>query len=238
MHLVKAAVFDSADKMTKLGEQSQQIGDIIEVIDDIAEQTNLLALNAAIEAARAGEHGKGFAVVADEVRKLAERSGKATKEIANLVMIIQKGTEVAVKSMEVGTNQVEKGVGTAQSAGRALTEIVQMVNQSGTEIQAVVASMEEINSSSQEVQKSTTNVAAIVEQNSAATEQMAAGSREVSTAVNDMSHIVQESSVATQQVSTSMEEVNASAMEIVDAAQALQTMADKLRNIVSCFKLG
>ncbi|MFZ3172924.1 MAG: methyl-accepting chemotaxis protein [Carboxydocellales bacterium] len=238
MHLVKAAVFDSADKMTKLGEQSQQIGEIIEVIDEIAEQTNLLALNAAIEAARAGEHGKGFAVVADEVRKLAERSGKATKEIANLVMIIQKGTEVAVKSMEVGTNQVEKGVGTAQSAGRALTEIVQMVNQSGTEIQAVVASMEEINISSQEVQKSTTNVAAIVEQNSAATEQMAAGSREVSTAVNDMSHIVQESSVATQQVSTSMEEVNASAMEIVDAAQALQTMADKLRNIVSCFKLG
>lgn len=238
MQLVKAAVFDSADKITKLGEQSQQIGEIIEVIDDIAEQTNLLALNAAIEAARAGEHGKGFAVVADEVRKLAERSGKATKEIADLVMMIQKGTEVAVKSMEVGTNQVEKGVGTAQSAGRALTEIVQMVNQSGTEIQAVVAGMEEINFSSQEVQKSTTNVAAIVEQNSAATEQMAAGSREVSTAVNDMTHIIQDSSVATQQVSASMEEVNASAMEIADAAQDLQTMADKLRNIVSCFKLG
>lgn len=177
MQLVKAAVFDSADKITKLGEQSQQIGEIIEVIDDIAEQTNLLALNAAIEAARAGEHGKGFAVVADEVRKLAERSGKATKEIADLVMMIQKGTEVAVKSMEVGTNQVEKGVGTAQSAGRALTEIVQMVNQSGTEIQAVVAGMEEINFSSQEVQKSTTNVAAIIEQNSAATEQMAAQQR-------------------------------------------------------------
>jgi methyl-accepting chemotaxis protein len=100
-----------------LGEHSQQIGEIIQVIDDIAEQTNLLALNAAIEAARAGEHGKGFAVVADEVRKLAERSSKATKEIAELITNIQKLTAGAVKAMEEGTGEVEQGVSLAVDAG-------------------------------------------------------------------------------------------------------------------------
>ncbi|MBI4733885.1 MAG: methyl-accepting chemotaxis protein, partial [Rubrobacteridae bacterium] len=100
MHRIKSSVLDTAYKIETLGEKSSQIGEIIEVINDIAEQTNLLALNAAIEAARAGEHGKGFAVVADEVRKLAERSARATGEIADLIKSIQEETMDAVQTME------------------------------------------------------------------------------------------------------------------------------------------
>ena len=109
MERIKLTVEQASIKVTELGAKSDQIGAIVETIDDIAEQTNLLALNAAIEAARAGEQGKGFAVVADEVRKLAERSSRATKEIAALIGEVQPGTEEAVKAMTAGAAEVEHG---------------------------------------------------------------------------------------------------------------------------------
>jgi methyl-accepting chemotaxis protein len=132
MQRIRAAVQTTGKKIKGLGERSLEIGAIIEVINEIATQTNLLALNAAIEAARAGEQGKGFAVVADEVRKLAERSARATKDITGLIKGIQVETSEAVTVMEEGTREVEEGTKLADQAGAALREIEQIVKQTAT----------------------------------------------------------------------------------------------------------
>jgi methyl-accepting chemotaxis protein len=129
MQRIRATVQSTGKKIKGLGERSLEIGAIIEVINEIATQTNLLALNAAIEAARAGEQGKGFAVVADEVRKLAERAARATKDITGLIKGIQVETSEAVIVMEEGTREVEEGTKLADQAGAALREIEQIVQQ-------------------------------------------------------------------------------------------------------------
>jgi methyl-accepting chemotaxis protein len=129
MQRIRAAVQTTGKKIKGLGERSLEIGAIIEVINEIATQTNLLALNAAIEAARAGEQGKGFAVVADEVRKLAERAARATKDITGLIKGIQVETSEAVTVMEEGTREVEEGTKLADQAGSALREIQEIVKQ-------------------------------------------------------------------------------------------------------------
>ncbi|RMD48964.1 MAG: methyl-accepting chemotaxis protein, partial [Ignavibacteria bacterium] len=124
MDLIAEVVENSSKIVERLGDSSSRIGEIIEVIDEIADQTNLLALNAAIEAARAGEHGRGFAVVADEVRKLAERTTKATTEIADMIKQIQSETEIAVSSIKKGNIEVEKGASLAYEAGDSLSKIL------------------------------------------------------------------------------------------------------------------
>jgi methyl-accepting chemotaxis protein len=237
MERIKQSVFDTANKIKELGEHSQQIGEIIQVIDDIAEQTNLLALNAAIEAARAGEHGKGFAVVADEVRKLAERSGKATKEIADLITNIQRGTENAVKAMEIGTGEVETGARLAHDAGLALEEIVQQVKQAVDQIEGISAASEEMAASSNEVIKAIDNVSAITEENTAATEQMTASSNQVMNAMQNIAAISEESGAAAEEVSASTEELNASTEEIASAAGNLKKMAVELQQLIKKFKV-
>jgi len=123
MNVISEVVERAANCIHRLGERSAQIGEIISVIDDIADQTNLLALNAAIEAARAGEHGRGFAVVADEVRKLAERTSQATREVAKTIQTIQEETQEAVVAMDESRKEVEKGKELAKSSGEALQEI-------------------------------------------------------------------------------------------------------------------
>jgi twitching motility protein PilJ len=132
MQRIRATVQSTGKKIKGLGERSLEIGAIIEVINEIATQTNLLALNAAIEAARAGEQGKGFAVVADEVRKLAERAARATKDITGLIKGIQVETSEAVTVMEEGTREVEEGTKLADQAGSALREIEQIVQQTAS----------------------------------------------------------------------------------------------------------
>jgi methyl-accepting chemotaxis protein len=143
-------VTGSAQVVGELGRKGDEIGQIIAVINDIADQTNLLALNAAIEAARAGEHGRGFAVVADEVRKLAERTTKATEQVGASIKEIQTGTSAAVQRMDSGAARVKRGVDLARSAGDALTSIVASAQQQATAVSEIAQNIEQINAVSQQ----------------------------------------------------------------------------------------
>lgn len=127
MHEIAAAVDESARIVQELGERSKEIGSIVEVISGIAEQTNLLALNAAIEAARAGEHGRGFAVVADEVRKLAENSQQSVQKIGTIIGTIQETTDKAVVTMQTGYQRVHEGRSNVEATGNSFSEIVKMI---------------------------------------------------------------------------------------------------------------
>jgi methyl-accepting chemotaxis protein len=188
MNRVAAVVRKSAETVLALGKSSDAIGEIIQVIEDIADQTNLLALNAAIEAARAGEQGRGFAVVADEVRKLAERTTKATKEIALMIKQIQKDTEGAVASMKKGTDEVERGKQLADKAGQSLSQII---------------------NGAEEVVSMVTRVAAASEEQSGAAEQ-------ISTNVEAISNVIQESAAGVQQIAATAEDLNKLTISLQD----------------------
>jgi methyl-accepting chemotaxis protein len=151
MARIASRVQDSAKTVESLGASSDQIGAIIGTIEDIADQTNLLALNAAIEAARAGEQGRGFAVVADEVRALAERTTKATKEIGSMIQSIQSETKAAVLSMEEGVQEVERGTGDAARSGQALHEILAKVSEVTGQINQIATAAEEQTATTAEI---------------------------------------------------------------------------------------
>ena len=167
MQRIHQSVTQSAQVIQSLGATSAQIGGIVQTIDEIAGQTNLLALNAAIEAARAGEAGRGFAVVADEVRKLAERCTAATKDIGSLIADIQSQTAQAVSAMETGTREAAAGTQLAGEAGGALERIQAVVQEMSGRVLAISAASEEMNASAQEVSQTISEVAAVVEESSA-----------------------------------------------------------------------
>lgn len=182
MNEISVAVQKSGETVLELGKSSDKIGEIVQVIDDIADQTNLLALNAAIEAARAGEQGRGFAVVADEVRKLAERTTKATKEIALMIKQIQKDTSGAVESMKQGQEEVEKGKQLALKSGKSLEEIIHSTNKVADIITQVAAASEEQSSASEQISKNIEGISSV-------TNESASGIQQIAQATEDLSRL-------------------------------------------------
>ncbi|WMW25556.1 methyl-accepting chemotaxis protein [Methanolobus sediminis] len=206
MDSIKEATGESSNVIMQLDGKSKQIGEIVNLITNIADQTNLLALNAAIEAARAGEHGRGFAVVADEVRKLAEDSGNAAKQISTLISEIQEGTQNAVTSMQQGSEEVELGAAALQEAASIIQSVVESGNTIANMVQDIAAAAQEQSASIEEVTSSVEEVSAISEESAAGTE---------------------EASAAVQEQTATMQELSRSAEDLSSLAGEMKAVVDK-----------
>jgi methyl-accepting chemotaxis protein len=234
---IRSVVADAATKVEQLGKLGEKIGAVVETIDDIAEQTNLLALNAAIEAARAGEHGRGFAVVADEVRKLAERSQRETRAIADLIRDVQAGTRDAVQAMVTGSGKVEAGTQKADQAGVALTEILEAIEAMVDRVNAIAAAAQEMTTASQGVVDAMGSISAIVEESSAATEEMAAQAGQVSESIQSIASAAEQSSGASREVSASADEMSAQVADVSQQAEILAQTAAEVRSLLAQFRV-
>ena len=209
MREIQAVVDGATEIVRKLGERTKEIHQIVNVITNIAQQTNLLALNAAIEAARAGEHGRGFAVVADEVRKLAEGSGRAAAQISVLVDQIDTETRKAVDQMESGAKDVSTGA---------------------TVIDSALASLEDIAATIEET-------AAMVQEITAATEEQKASAEKIVRAVDEVAKIAEDTSAASEETAISTESLTASMQEMTSSAQELARLSGLMQNSVERFIL-
>ncbi len=234
---ISESLNQAAKQVTSMAEQTHQVGQILEVIRGIADQTNLLALNAAIEAARAGEHGRGFAVVADEVRKLAEGSSRSVDQISAIIDRIDTGSRESVLAMERVVKVAASSSELAVQAGTALSEILEMVKQTRSNIGAVRASAERIAASTNQTMQSISNLSALTEEYTAATEEMAASSAEVQGGMSTISLISGESEKAIQAAAQRVGEMGSANQRIAGTAQDLLASVDALESLVSQFQV-
>ncbi len=252
MGRIKQNVGIAAERIAALGQMGDAIGTIVETIDQIAEQTNLLALNAAIEAARAGEHGRGFAVVADEVRKLAERSTVATSEVSSLIYKVRQGVEESVEAMTASSREMADGAARSTEAGTALQQILAAAKSVAAEVENVSAISEQMAASVEEVDAIIETVRQLSDANTRVVEGMVSGADRVSSAIASVASVSEESAAGAQEMSASAEEVAASTQNVsaaveeqtasiqeVNASSAeLSTMASKLKELVALFTLN
>lgn len=196
MGAIREAVMSSSAIVDELGRRSDEIGQIIAVINDIADQTNLLALNAAIEAARAGEHGRGFAVVADEVRKLADRTTEATGEVAKTIRAIQEETKRAVAQMDEGGTRVQSGVERAGIAGEALQKITSRTRDVASMIASIAAAAEQQSSAGAQISRGIESISAVTAQATAGASQAASAAEALSGKAEELRRLVGQFKVA------------------------------------------
>lgn len=208
MESINQQMLQLAEMIAVLGQRSQEVEEIVSVIRGIAGQTNLLALNAAIEAARAGEHGRGFAVVADEVRKLAEESSQSAQQISDMVQSIQADTEAAVASMNGTTAEVRKGMNTVAEAGKSFEQIQRAVGDVNGQVQEVSAAVQQISAETEQVVQSIATIDEIAASTASGTQNVAA---------------------AAQEQLASMEEITSSAMSLSKMAEELQALVGQFK---------
>jgi methyl-accepting chemotaxis protein len=227
---------NTARVITGLGRRSQEIGKILEVIEEIADQTNLLALNAAIEAARAGEAGRGFAVVADEVRKLAERSVEATKEIGEVIRQVQAETTAAVDTAKAGAAETKEGIGLADRAGLALRRIIDSVSRSRELMGQIASATSKQSQASADVLGTVANMTAATNQVTSAVREQAEGSKQIRQAMENINRVMTQAADSTKeqaqggrQVRVAVENMNKIASQV---GIATKEQADGSRQIV------
>ncbi len=227
----------AADAMVSLEARSSQVEDIVQTIEQIADQTNLLALNAAIEAARAGEHGRGFAVVADEVRKLAERSGSATGEISAILSAIRRDTVSAAQAMRASDASMEGGLAVAKRAGDALTGVERAIGTTSSVADELADRARQMRAASLRITESVSSASAAVEENAAAASQMRSTTHEVTSSIVPVATAAQEQSAAAHEAALATTELAAGVQQIDATARALRGQAADLDALVARFVL-
>lgn len=226
MEQIRRSVADANAVISRLGDRSVAIGKILNVIEDVAEQTNLLALNAAILAAQAGEYGKGFSVVAAEIRELSERTASSTRDIANLIGAVQGEAENALKTMSAGTQQVENGVALSHEAGKALNKILESANKASQMGKEIASATREQARGSETITMAVSRLQEMVKQINAATNQQAQGSEHIMRAVESMREV-------TKYVRQAMTEQKSGSTMISSAAERMIEMIHEIFQVAT-----